>query len=290
MEAARYLLIRAILMDMDNYRPWLNLAAVNVKPANKIDPDEITSQTMDDGGELYNFNVSEFDYVNSHDAKICLRQVLHLCPDHPTAELMLDNWNRITGDSNKEKPTKNELMSALHLGETELGGPASCDSWPEEAYEAAKKSEEFRYNGDLLNALAYYQNALKICPDAEDLYHCISLILSQLDRLDQAIETIEMALSKYPWNRQFRLIYSGFLRRTGHYIKAINEAQQAIMNNPNKVSGWVALARSYLAADKRSQAIDALKQAIKLSPPWSWELLNSSDLFDELGLSGSFIW
>ncbi|MFX0201582.1 MAG: tetratricopeptide repeat protein [Candidatus Hodarchaeota archaeon] len=289
-EAARYLLTRAILLDMKNYRLWFNLIAVNFC-GTKSDNTELNAQVdMPDGGQIRTYAFSVRDDARRHDVEICLRQVLHLCPTHPIAGNM---YTKLFGTKYAvplEAPDLQELVSVLHLGERELGKAIEDTDWPKEAVEVFQRAEVLRYKGAMPEAIREMESASRIHPTSPDISLNLSLLLDSTGEKQRAMDVLEQALKRFPWHRELSLTYSGVLRDTGRHREAIVAAQRAIAADCMAPGSWLTLCRAYVKSDKLPQARDALKEALRLCKPWSWELFSAFELCRELDVSHPRVW
>jgi len=288
-DAARYLLVRAIVLDRDAYRPWFNLANVCLASGSVTSGPSAAVRTAH-GGTLRIFGETDLAAANLRDARICLQQTLHLNPQHAEARSTLLSICAAIGEPPKGTPTPQELLTALHIGEYELGGFYRESTWSDAVASALKRSAECRYRGDLAGALAAAKEASTLRPHSVDILETIAMLLAALDKPAEAIAAFESAIRIRPADRSLLLNYSACLTSSGRHQEAFRAAQKAVAVDPRRPTAWVTLAEAYLAAGDQEGARDVLKEALRLSPPYDWSLLHSAPLCEKLQVSGYFLW
>ncbi len=289
--AARHLLVHALTIDFNNYRPWLNLASVNIYESKILKSPNMS--LVPDGNPshpgLYTYSPSsEINFgavINSgklRDAHICLRKVLKLNPSHPTAKLDLENLKLLTGKADDREPAPNELIQVLHMGEIIIPNSVYIDDLPEEARKAWKHSADLLYQGDLTGALSSMEAVLPIYPDSLNVYHNLSILYSTAGQTDRATQCFEIALGKWPSDYHLLLNYSCYLTKLGRQKDALIIAEKAVSVEPQNAASWYQLAITLRANDKNDEAIDACKEAIKFATRWSTIEARAKDLLEEI--------
>lgn len=286
LKAARHLLIKALSIDPDNYRPWLNLANVNMsesgcsenaelKPNINLPPSFYTSnyrmvpEAIVDTGKLI-------------DAQICLQKVLSLNPSHPTAKLSLASLSMLTGKAHDQKIDPNEIYQVLHAGEIIIPKAVHIEDLPKSARDAWKRSGDLKACGDLKGALLAMKEVRGHYSNSPDIEHNISLLLMSMGHLDDAIQNFEETLEKWPWNFHLLLNYSSCLRQSKRFKDAIKAAEKAVKVAPNDGASWFILGKSLYADEKFDESADALREAIRFSTPWSTLEAQARDLLQKI--------
>ncbi|HEX6372900.1 MAG TPA: tetratricopeptide repeat protein [Longimicrobium sp.] len=288
LDAARFLLVRALSIDWNDHRPWFNLASVAMGAGGADRSNTVVR--LSDGGRITMFHAGATEDANVRDAMICLRRVVELKPDHATACKTLARLSELTGSQPDHPPTEEELFAALHLGEGELGEAIDGSGWPETAILAFQRSSELRYAGDLIGALDALDLARAALPENADILRTRGMLLRAMGRGSAAAAEFETALHIEPWDRHTLMNLSECCRSNGDPDGAVRVAQRAIRADPTAPGAWVSLARAFLAGGKNGDARDALLKAIELSPPFSWTLLHAFDILDELDLTDWLVW
>ena len=289
LKAARHLLLAALSHDVDNYRPWLNLAMVNMSESKILKSPNISCVPDGDLSRpgLYTRH-SEMNFgsvIHSgklRDAYICLRQVLKLNPSHPTAKLSLESLEPLIGETCDQEPTPNELFQVLHVGETIIPDSVYIDDLPEEAHKAWKHSADLLYHGDLTGALSAMEEVLRIYPDTPNVYHNLSILYSTAGQTDKAAQCLDIALAKWPLDYHLLLNYSCYLTKLGHQKDALIVAEKAVSVEPQNAASWYQLAITLRANDKNDEAADACKEAMRFSTRWSTIEVRAKDLLEEI--------
>jgi tetratricopeptide (TPR) repeat protein len=287
LDAARFLLVRAISIDWNDHRPWFNLAglAMGAWGADRSKP----VVRLSDGGRITTFTRAT-GRANLRDATICLRRVVELMPDHQVACESLGFLLELTGSQAPPPPTDEELFAALHLGEGELGGPVNSAGWPEAAVLAFQRSSELRYAGDVAGALDALDPAGETMPENPDILRTRGMLFHAMGNESAAAAEFEAALRIEPWDRHTLMNLSESCRAVGDSSGAVRAAQHAVRADPTAPGAWICLARAFLAGGKVGDARDTLLTAIQLSPPFSWTLLHAFDIIDECGLADWLFW
>lgn len=286
MKAARHLLIKALSIDPDNYRPWLNLANVNMYESGFFE-----SVKMKPNG-----NSSPSSYTSIHrlapktvvntgllkDAQICLKKVLSLNPSHLTAKSSLASLSMLTGEAYDQKIDPNEIYHVLHVNEIIIPEDAYIGDLPKNDRDAWKRSGDLKARGDLKGALLAMKEVRRHYPNSPDIEHNISLLLTSMGHIDDAIQNFEEALEKWPWNFHLLLNYSSCLRQAKRFKDAIKAAEKAVKVAPNDGASWFILGEALCADGKFDEAADALREAIRFSTPWSTLEAHARDLLQEI--------
>ena len=288
-EAARFLLVLAISLDYDNYKPWFNLANLYLRwqTGSQIPRRDVA---LKDGGLIRFFAVSHVKEALLRDARICLQHVLYLNPQHPTARQTLERVCEATGASLDGRPTARELMTTLHIEEGEPGPTFDAPERSPETAEAFERSTRLRYRGDFEGALQAIEEANRMHPGCFEIITTIALLQEATGRLHEAIKTLEAAVARRPADRRLLMNYSAVLAKAGQSREAIQAAQRAIEVAPNAEESWIVLTMAYIAAGNTSAARDALTEDLRRSPPYSWPLMQAASLCEELGISEGVVW
>ena len=142
-------------------------------------------------------------------------------------------------------------------------------------------------NGDYEEAIASYDQALKIKPDNLDAWVNRGIDLRQLGRLEEAIASYDEALKIKPdeydvWNNR------GYaLLKIGNYQEAIENIDQSLKINPN-LWAYESKAYAYILLDKIDLVIENLRYAIAIDPSRKKAILNDPD-FDKIRNDSRFI-
>jgi len=288
-DAARYLLVRAIILDESDYRPWFNLANVYMA-SGSVTGEPSAAIPAADGTTSRTLTIVSPGPVNPRDVRICLQQALHLNPRHARTRSQLLSICAATGEPPDAIPAQEELLAALHIGEIEPGGFYRESAWSDPIVSAMKRSAECRYRGDLAGALAAAEEASSLQPKSVDILETIAMLLAALHKTAEAVTVFESALRIRPTDRDLLMSYSACLTAGGRHSEAVRAAQKAIAADPKRPGAWITLAKAYLAAGSQEDARDVLNEAVRLSPPYSWSLLHAAPMCKELQISGDLLW
>lgn len=289
LEAARYLLVHALIKDFDNYRPWFNLANVNLHESRFVgDPRrDVPPRSVRTGVGLH---VEEYepdwsaalDFGRLRDACVCLRQVLKLNPSHPTAPLMLEQLNLFAQDATDREPAPNELAQVLHIGEAIIPDSVHLDDLPREANEAWQRSANQLYQGDLTSAIAAMEEVLRLYRRSPDVYLNLGVLYVTARVLDKAIVCLQEGLRKWPSDHHLLLNYCDCMLRANCPKDAVAAAEKAIRVRPQDAASWFGLAKALRANGQIGEARAASQEAIRFAPRWSLLEARAKDLLAEI--------
>ncbi|PSB41150.1 hypothetical protein C7B80_31550 [Cyanosarcina cf. burmensis CCALA 770] len=139
---------------------------------------------------------------------------------------------------------------------------------------AAKEYEE---------AIASYDQALKINPNNNDAWHSRGYALSNVGRYEEAIASYDQALKINPNNNNAWYNRGIVLRKLERYEEAIASYDQALKINPNNNNAWNnrGVALNYLGSYE--EALDSYDQALKINPDDDDACYNRGVALDAVG-------
>jgi tetratricopeptide (TPR) repeat protein len=296
-EAARYLFVKAIMLDPNNHVPWYNLATTNLGLAHT----KAERKFEYHGGKLFKA-AKEWQFERSEDfnpnrAAICLRRVLELKPDHSFAGKMLESlrntFNTFEQHIMDLSPSQDELSYAISYGNLLPSRPIWwAEGMPKEAFHLAMEANQMERLGRYQEGIDLMKKAIQIYPYEVRCRINIANMAKHLGRPQEAVDTIAEGLSIKPWDHDLLVSFSVFLRENEEVEQAIAAAQRAIRVNPESASAWMALCEAYkaCASNKRNAAVDAFRHAMELCESWSWVALNAGEISMDLGIPEGTIW
>ena len=126
------------------------------------------------------------------------------------------------------------------------------------------------------DAVASYQNALKLQPNMPDLQFNLGIALTQLNRLDEAANAYQQAIRMQPGFFEAHGNLGTILQRQGKLEEAIASYQQGLKINPQDARGHFNLGTALRDKGDLESAINSYKKAISLFP-------NYTDAHNNLG-------
>jgi tetratricopeptide (TPR) repeat protein len=165
--------------------------------------------------------------------------------------------------------------------EAELNYKLAAKQDPTDARAQLGLGNVYLDQGRYQDAVAAYQQTLKMKQDYVDAYQPLSYALAQLGRFPEAAETLQQALKFDPDNAE---IYNNLAYTYAHaerYPEAIDASQHAIallgqtgsayrqgLQNRNEVlsNAYKNLGNAYNGLKRYSEAADALKKAAEIEP------------------------
>lgn len=120
--------------------------------------------------------------------------------------------------------------------------------------------------GDLEGALGYFGQAMRADTSDTDVARQYVAILLQLERQEEALETMGEVYDRHPENKEVALTYSMLLRRAGDFDRALEVVNASLVNEPmdsdfSMEAGVLYLAKAQLAADDSLAMIAAVAGA-----------------------------
>jgi tetratricopeptide (TPR) repeat protein len=119
-------------------------------------------------------------------------------------------------------------------------------------------------------AIAYYQQALRINPDYAEVHYNLGIVLAQVGRVPEAIAQYEQALRIKP---DYAKAYNGLglaLKRMGRVSEAAGQYEQALRINPDYPEAlndlaWILATRPLTESGNTVRAVELAERACKLS-------------------------
>ncbi|MBK1988955.1 tetratricopeptide repeat protein [Sphaerospermopsis aphanizomenoides BCCUSP55] len=119
-------------------------------------------------------------------------------------------------------------------------------------------------SGDLLGALAFYNQATKLQPESAEYWFNQGLTLFHLQRFEEAIAAYDQALSLKPDFAKAWYNRGGILGEFGDFDAAIASFDKAIEFNPNYQEAWSSRGLALLKLGLIWEAISSYDQALNL--------------------------
>ncbi|MGH6890511.1 MAG: tetratricopeptide repeat-containing sulfotransferase family protein [Rhizomicrobium sp.] len=151
--------------------------------------------------------------------------------------------------------------------------------------EANKIAEKFLarhpWNADALNLMAeiaqrsrnphlaeeYLGRCVRSAPGHVAYRYNYAVALMELNKLNPALDEIEILLAKSPLNALFRAMKGHLLNRTGRYAEGAHLFRELTAEIPDSVQAWMGLAASLRALGRHSdEAISCLRKVVCLDP------------------------
>ncbi|HAX78019.1 MAG TPA: hypothetical protein DCY88_19905 [Cyanobacteria bacterium UBA11372] len=127
----------------------------------------------------------------------------------------------------------------------------------------------FEKQGKLDAALEYYQQALKIKPDAAEVHYNLGNVLHLQGKLDAAIESYQQALKIKPEIAQAHHNLGNVFLQQGKLDAAIESYQQALKLKPDYAQAHHNLGNVFLQQGKLDAAVESYQQALNIQPNYA---------------------
>ena len=157
------------------------------------------------------------------------------------------------------------FMSCLIVSFLPLSSAAQS-SREAEAEKEIQTAKQAQAKGDYARAVAGYQAALKLMPDAPELYSNLGIAYYYQKQYERAIEVLKEALQRKPDLEGPNLFLGMAYIRTSQYEASIKPLEKAISLNPKLRLAYINLGASYNEAGKGEEALQVLQRVEKIFP------------------------
>src|SRR5205823_2078537 len=121
-------------------------------------------------------------------------------------------------------------------------------------------------------AIAEQERAIALNPNFADGYVGLAAVLSNVGRLEEAMELIKQGMRLNPYYPDWYAFNLGHAYRLlGRYEEAIAAHQDAIIRNPNLLLAHVELAGIYSELGRWEEARTEAAEVLRISPAFSLE-------------------
>jgi len=137
--------------------------------------------------------------------------------------------------------------------------------------------------GMLPEAMAQYEEALRLVPDYDDPQYNLGNALARSGRLQEAVEHYRTAMRVRPGNAAIRYALGEALRRLGRLDEAQSQYEEALKGESDSVDVWRGLGSAMLNGGRWEQAARAFGMAVQLNPDDTDALVNYAGSLAQLG-------
>ena len=127
----------------------------------------------------------------------------------------------------------------------------------------------YEMEGELEQALAYFDQTILLNPDYSTGYYNKANILARMGKLDEALSNYERAVDIEPRYDKSHINYGNALAVSGRVDEALLQFDLALKLNPEQVDATYNKAVILLKTGHREEAIRLLQRALKLDPNYA---------------------
>ncbi len=146
------------------------------------------------------------------------------------------------------------------------------DALAKDSYATAKKKGEYHFSkGDIDGAIAAFETASQLKPDAYEVHLTLINLYFKKNQIDRAVEECKKVIELKPSNQEAHVMMANLMRSRGDNKRAIEEFHQAMKLGAKDASIYSAIGFSYLhegdlvraeefmrkAASEKEQPVDA---------------------------------
>ncbi|HET6568115.1 MAG TPA: tetratricopeptide repeat protein [Rhodothermales bacterium] len=121
-------------------------------------------------------------------------------------------------------------------------------------------------NGEYADAVAYFQNAVKLQPDSAGAYVNLGYSLLNADRADEAIEPLQTAVNKGGGDADLYTLLSGLYMNNDRAADAVELLESAQTKFPDNAEIRSQLLNAYVASGQEDRALQQYQQAVASDP------------------------
>lgn len=131
-------------------------------------------------------------------------------------------------------------------------------------------AQAYRFKGQMDDALAETDRAIKISPSAHMAFVLKGVLLRVLGRPEEGVTAIKRAMQLNPhYDAWYAAELSGIYHDLGRLDEALAAAKEAVSLNPDFMMSPTSLAYSYLYLGRYDDAIKTLQEALDQHPDWA---------------------
>jgi tetratricopeptide (TPR) repeat protein len=142
-------------------------------------------------------------------------------------------------------------------------------------------SLKFACDYDWAGAEQEFKRAIELNPNSGDTYDVYGLMLSAMERYDEAIEAQRRAHELDPLHHRMDLATT--LLRAGRYDEALPAVMRVVEDEPHYALAHATLGWAYLLGGRPDQGLAALERAVSLSPESTLYLAQLGQAFALVG-------
>jgi Flp pilus assembly protein TadD len=124
-------------------------------------------------------------------------------------------------------------------------------------------------HGQFPEALAHYEQALRLNPDYAEAHYNLGIELAQAGRNEEAIAQFEQAVRIRPDYAEAHYNLGAALGRAGRISDAIEHLQQAVRIKPNFAEAYCDLGSAFAQTGRIDDAIGKYEQALRIRPDYA---------------------
>ena len=143
--------------------------------------------------------------------------------------------------------------------------------------------------GNIEEAFAHYEQALRINPDLADTHYNLGIALERTGRMSEAIQEMEHAVRLRPQFVEARNDLGIALAQAGRYPEAVEHLERALSLNPDLADAHYNLGTVFAQLGRTPEAIDHLQRALRIDPGLADAHYNLGLALEKLGRTSEAI-
>lgn len=162
-------------------------------------------------------------------------------------------------------------------------GVRAQENVPEVARPLLDQAERHRDAGRIPDAVALYQQVLKLAPDLTSVYVSLGALHSQQGRPDEALAVFRAGLARAPGHTLLLFNAAAIELQQDRVSEALTLLDQGIARDPADASFHVLRGTALRRLDRSDEALDAFRTALRLDPQNARAHFNLGNVYHELG-------
>jgi Flp pilus assembly protein TadD len=143
--------------------------------------------------------------------------------------------------------------------------------------------------GNIEEAFAHYEQALRINPDLADTHYNLGIALERTGRRPEAIQEMEHAVRLRPQFVEARNDLGIALAQAGRYPEAVEHLERALSLNPDLADAHYNLGTVFAQLGRTPEAIEHLQRALQINPDLADAHYNLGLALEKLGRTSEAI-
>ncbi len=216
----------------------------------------------------YSLGVAHMNLGNDQKAIECLTNELEIDPSNKLAKAFLNSLKKKYLKTEVEtKPISSEFKEILK----------------EDANELFTKGKDFFNSANYLNAVEYFEKAVKINPNLKEAWYELGLSHASLGNMQKVIEAHKRVVEIDPqFKEAWKFLGTAHLSLRNHQ-EAINSYKKVLELDPQDKYAWFYMSKCYEKLENYQQMVQCLVNVLNIDSKDKRAWYNLGDVYERLG-------